>query len=195
MHRKDWMPPRREAIGRNLPMSQLTGRTAEGRRKTKRAMALLACATALTLLAASVLLSVGDGNETAEPEVPARDLAPPAPFIVFGYTYEADGTTPLGECAVNITDVTSGLYWELQSSSTGQYYISIEAAEGDEIHVIAVKDLLYGENTGIASGGSIMLSIVVQYEIPEFPMVLAPVLGTLALFTVVVFRRRRKVQP
>lgn len=197
MHRKDWMPPRGRAIGKSLAPSQPTGRTAERRRKAKRTTTLLVSAAALTLiLLGAVLLSGGDGNETAQPpEVPAGTFAPPAPYVVFGYTYNADGITPLPFCDVTITDVTSAGVWTCASGADGKYTYVIEAAEGDTLRAEAVNGELYGMTEGVAVGGAIQLNIVLSSaEIPELPMVLGPVLGILALVTVAVIWRRRSIQ-
>jgi len=204
MRRKDWMLPREGAIGRSLSQ-QPTGWTAERRRKTKRAVALLACATALTLLSAAFLLSAGDRSEEPTPSLPdipswnaGKEDPPGTPYPIGGYTYGPDGITLVKGAAVNVTNVNTGFYWLTTSSlTTGFYNVIAYATAGDLIHAEATLDELFGEAEATASGTFLNLSITMYDvgEIPEFPMVAVPVAGMMAFLLVAGIRRRRNVQP
>jgi hypothetical protein len=174
------------------------------RMKTKRAVALLACATALTLLSAAVLLSAGDRSEEPTPSLPdipsrSADTPPGTPYPVGGYTYGPDGMTPEKGAAVNVTNVNTGFYWLTTSSmTTGFYSVVIYAVADDLIHAEAVLGELFGEAEKLASGSFMQLDVTMYDvgEIPEFPMVAVPVAGMMALLLVAGIRRRRNnVQP
>jgi len=189
MHREDWMLPREGVIGRSLSQ-QPTGWTAERRRKAKRAMMLLACATAaLTLVSAAVLLSPGDGGEesTPAPEIPGRSAENPpgTPYPVGGYTYASDGVSLLYGVSVTVTNVNTEYSWEATSSMTSGFYaVVIYATEGDLIHAEGVLGELFGMSEEYAAGSSLQLDITLDMVIPEFPVVMLPVVGVVALLVI-----------
>jgi hypothetical protein len=199
MSRKDWMVRSEEAIGRSLSQ-QPAGRTAGWR--SKRAVALIVCAAAVvTLLLGAVLSSLGDkdGSVAPEPETPVSTMEDPpgTPFGVYGYTYAADGVTKEPSCTVTITNVDTGFYWVVASGPTGFYSAGIYGTAGDEIHVLAVKGEMWGETSAEATGVYLTIDVTLDQtgEIPEFPTLVVPVVGVVALLTVVGIRRRRNIQP
>jgi hypothetical protein len=200
MSRKHWMLPSEEAIGRSLSQ-QPAGRTAGGGRRTKRAVTLVCAAAVLTLLLGVVLSSLGDkdGSVAPEPETPISTMEDPpgTPFGVYGYTYAADGVTKEPSCSVNITNVNTGFYWVVASGVTGFYNAGIYGTAGDEICVQAVKGEMWGETSAEATGVYLPIDVTLDQtgEIPEFPTLVVPVVGVVALLTVVGIRRRRNIQP
>jgi hypothetical protein len=146
-------------------------------------------------MVSSAVVSFGNATETA-----ARQPIPP--YNVQGYVYQSDGTTPAVDCTVNVTNVATG-EWLLTATDPvyGWYELDLAnmlpsgVADGQVINVTVTKDLSIGWGEGTAMPGStpyLELNIVMNGTIiPEFPMVVLPVVGLMALFVVVGLVRRK----
>jgi hypothetical protein len=197
------MQPSEDKIGRSLDPRPAGGGPARARRmNVKRMSALVACAVVAVVVASAVLLSTG--GETPESAIPGRssDLgAPQNPYYIAGYTEDSEGTA-IPECTVTITNVNNGGSLVVASGPTGAYVANLvnmgelyPYTDGDEILVEAEKDALSGSAVGyvdLADGNqNTLIDVTLEGTvIPEFPMVIAPVAGILALFMVVRGRRR-----
>jgi len=166
-----------------------------GKRHSKAIVALIVFAAAIVIVSGIALAPIGKGKASEQ----VKTQAPPgAPYNVLGYTYDAVGAKLPG-CTVNITDVTTGDYNVTTSDPTFAAYLvnlgSFTAwAPGDEIKITAVKGSLVGENTSTVAGLLLWLNATVDVLIPEFPMVIVPVTGMMALMAVVSLRRRGEEQ-
>jgi hypothetical protein len=159
---------------------------------------LFACIAVAVVVSGAVLLSLGDDAQQAGIPGASSDFgAPPMPHPIVGYTYSSDGVTPLGDCTVTITNVRLGISDVTTSDGTGLYqYDLVDMVEpylvGDEILVEAEKDSMSGSSVGYVTAEPFdMINVTLDTVIPEFSMVIVPVVGMLALFTVVGLRRRK----
>ena len=174
-----------------------------GRRWSRRAHLPIACAVAAFIVSGAFLLSPGVGTE-----LPAAFTGSPVlgdiqnPYNIMGYTNDSMGVPIIG-CTVTVTNVDNGGSIEAMVTGDGRYMANLANmngagyyyADGDEILVEAVKDDLSGEATGyvdLTDDNSItFIHVTLGTVIPEFPMVILPVGGMLALFAVVHFRHRK----
>lgn len=158
---------------------------------------LVICAAATILVSAIAHASV-DAARVAAP-------APGPPFMLEGLTLDPVGTpysclvtvTNLrtGETNTTVSDALDGYYRiDLQNQFDSGYLV------GDLINATAINDtaLLIGWNQLPAGGGGSMWMDItldgVYNPIPEFPMLIVPVMGVLALFAVVRLRRKGEEQ-
>lgn len=160
---------------------------------------LVICAATITVVSAIAYASVNSEK------VRALDLLPP-------YTLEGLITDSVGSsynCTVIITNVRTGesnITWS--DPLDGYYRMDIQHAfpsaflPGDLINVTAINDtaMLIGWNeqpVPTPPGGSMWMDVLLDgtYSgIPEFPMVILPVMGMMALFVVVGLRRKGREQ-
>lgn len=169
---------------------------------------LVICAVATVVVSAIAHASV-DTEKVAAPAAPA--LGPPlTPYLLWGYTTDALGN-PL-ECDITVTNVRTG-----EVNTTNSYivppwpldgYYEIDLAnqftsgylDGDLINVTAINGTSIGwigwNESAVPGGGSMTMDVTLDgtWEIPEFPMVIAPVAGMLALFLVMRLKRRGEDQ-
>jgi len=115
-----------------------------------------------------------------------------------GYTFESVGAK-LPDCPVNITDLRTGEFKVAVSDAVfAAYLVDLGSfahyMAGDEIKITAAKDMWTGENQSIVAGSKLWLNVTLNVMIPEFPMVIVPVTGMMALFAVVSLRRRGEEQ-
>jgi len=164
------------------------------RRLAKTIGLLLVFVAAIVIVSAIVLGSIGTQHR-----VPANALAPPGPpYPVAGYTYDSLGAK-LPSCDLNVTDLNTGEYCNtVVSDGNGFYSVDLGSfavwTEGDIIKVTAAKDMWTGENQSAVAGTYLRLDVTLNVLIPEFPMVIVPVTGMLALVAVVSLRRRGEEQ-
>jgi hypothetical protein len=154
---------------------------------------LFVCVAAIALIASGAALAMANRASATAAFDPDQ---PPPPYNVIGYTYDAGGTLVPG-CDVNITNLRTGDYILTVSDVNSFYQYNLNDIPsgwivGDTINVTAQKDLAIGWNEAqTAAGPFLWLDVHMTAIIPEFPMVVLPVMGMLALVAVVSFRRRR----
>jgi len=160
---------------------------------------LVICATAITVVSAIAYSSVN--SEKAR----ALDLLPP--YMLEGLITDTVGSSY--NCTVTITNVRTGesnITWS--DPYDGYYRMDIQHAlpsaflPGDLINVTAINvtaDLI-GWNERLVPtppGGSMWLDVTLNgtySAIPEFPMVIVPVMGMMILFVAVGLTRKGKEQ-
>lgn len=169
---------------------------------------LVICAAATIVVSAIAHASV-DTEKAAAPAAPVP--APPlTPYLLWGYTTDALGN-PV-ECTITVINLRTG---EVNTTNSfivppwpldGYYEIDLanqfpsSYLDGDLINVTAINGTSIGwigwNESAVPGGGSMTMDVTLDgtWEIPEFPMVIAPVMGMLALFAVVRLRRRREEQ-
>lgn len=161
------------------------------------AMRTSICALSAVVAIAMVLLCFVVSSVASVPanEYPQRQFPP---FVVEGFVYEADGVTPAVDCVVNVTNKNTG-EWILTGTDPwgyGWYEAQFEfhnVTEGDLFNVTAMKDWQIGWNESVYTGGPILdLNITMSGTIPEFPSLIAPVLGLTCLVVLVLVARRTR---
>ncbi len=195
------MLPHAGKIDRSLDPGP-TGRSSTGaRRMSFRAVALLfACSLVVVVIVSGAVVKLPTVEETTDAEIPVDACAmPPPSYFMWGYTKDSVGD-PLGECSVTVTNVRLGESRTVVSEVDGRYMYDLANMkteldeyyeDGDEIIVEAVKDTLLGSAVGYVdlSGQNTQVDVTMGTVIPEFPMVIMPIVGMLALFAIA--RRRR----
>jgi hypothetical protein len=135
------------------------------------------------------------GTTSMKVNVSNPSQPPPPPYSVFGYVYDSLGNLAFS-ASVTVTDVTTGAVWTtITDTEYGYYLVDLESNEtgwdmGDTILVEITLGTDAGFNTGVAAGGYLQLDVS-MVAIPEFPMVIVPVVGMIAIAAVVSFTRRR----
>jgi len=167
-----------------------------GKRHSKAiVVALIVFAAAIIIVSGIALAPIGKGKALK----PAEAQAPPGtPYNVLGYTYDEFGVK-LTSCTVTITDLTTGDSTVTVSDPTfAAYLVNLGSFTtwtlGDDIKITATKDVRIGENQSIVAGSKLWLNATMGVVIPEFPMVIVPVVGMMALIAVVSLRRRGEEQ-
>lgn len=159
---------------------------------------LVICATAITAVSAITHASVDSEK------VIAQDLLPP--YTLEGLTTNEAGTVYYA-CSITVTNIRTGESNTTTSfESDGYYTMDLQHQWpgafifGDLVNVTAINDtnMLIGWNEQPIPGGPGMWIDVYMNGtwdgIPEFPMVIVPVTGMLALFAVVSLKRRAEDQ-
>ena len=197
------MLPSEDKIGRSLDAGPSVRGRATARRK---ASAVAAIAVAFIVSGAALLLLSG-GSERPEtiPGSSADFGAPPQPHPILVMVEDA-GANPVEGATVTVTDLRLGLSGvalpeegvpglysfdlaNLPDAETNPYLV------GDEILAEAEKDAVTGSNTCYVTAAPFdLVEVTLGTVIPEFPMVIAPVAGVLALFAVVRMSRRRDAE-
>lgn len=158
---------------------------------------LLVCAAVIVMLSAVALAPLGK-EKASQPNDEARTLAPGLSHPVNGYTYDSLGAL-LGDCAVTVLDVRTGESVTVHSGASGPtlgfYFTNLQFTAwmtGDDIQVTAVDPTgtMTGVNTTKASGGFNQIDVKLDTLIPEFPMVILPITGMMAMFVLVSLKRR-----
>jgi len=165
-------------------------------RRSVRISAFLVCAAAILIVFSMAMAPLGKGSGDRSATLDNRQPLPP--HQVQGYIYQADGVTPVGNCVVNITNKNTGA-WNLTITDPdyGWYehnmnFFDGSAADGDIVNVTAEKDGAIGWVEGIVTPAPLNMNVLLTGTvIPEFPLVIAPVLGLMALFAVVNLKRRK----
>jgi hypothetical protein len=154
-------------------------------------MLLILCVASVLVVSA---VAMTEASQTKAPPLP--------PHPIFGYTFDADGVTPLTSCDVVLTDKTTGDTLVTTSDALGGIYSEDAAnfangyAIGDIINVTATKGSQVGWSeapiTDTPSGFDQIDVTLNGSAIPEFPMLILPVGGMIALFAVVSLKRKGK---
>jgi hypothetical protein len=176
-------------------------------RSAKTISMLIVCATAILIVSAIVLASVG--KENAPLPKTSRDAkdnqpvpAPGQPFLVRGIVRDSVGAIVVG-ADVTITNMRLGVpiavgTWVSEFDGYYEYDMGYETSggvlPGDVMNVVAVKGTLTGSVDATVpdpAGPYINVDVtVLEGAIPEFPTVIVPIAGMLALFAVVRLSRR-----
>jgi len=164
-------------------------------RHSKTIVLLIMFAAAIVIVSGVALAPVGK-EKTSQPA--DSSAAPGPPYPVAGYTYDALGAI-LPSCELNITDLDTGEYNNtIVSGLNGYYAVNLGSFaawnDGDIIKVTAVNGALVGENQSAVAGSYLRLDVTLDVPIPEFPMVIVPVMGMMALVAVMSLRRRGEEQ-
>ena len=182
--------------------------SARARRRYVKSVSVLLVVCAVAIVVVSAVAMAPLGKATAPQTVSAKDRAPGPPHTIFGYTYDTDGTTPVLSCTVLITvEATGEALFFSSSSDEGIYnvdmtYFQLGYTYGDMLNVTAWNP------SGVYCGWNRapITDNVDQYDridvtmdkdptqIPEFPMVIVPVAGMIALVVAVGLRRRGEEQ-
>ncbi len=140
------------------------------------------------------------GVTSVQVNVSKPSSPPPIPYNVIGYVYESDGVTIVLNAAVTITDTRTGAVWLTTTDAEfGYYVLNLNLNEtgwemGDTIVVDANNGVQSGTNSGVtgATGNEafLLLDVTLTVAIPEFPMVVLPVLGMIGVAAVLSLRTR-----
>jgi hypothetical protein len=159
-----------------------------------------ACVALAVIAAGALVLSLGMGTKepSVGPSLPgdSSNYGIELPHPITGKCYDSEGGLLVG-IEVTVTDVTLGASgvaeWDGDMYSYDIANLPGEWAPGDEVLVEAVWGSFSGSNTTIATDGwfDVVDVHVDTTGIPEFPMVLMPVLGILALFAIARIRGGR----
>ena len=123
---------------------------------------------------------------------------PGPPFVLSGFVYEADGITPVTDCPVNVTHENTGLWYLTTTDSEYGYFeivkLRYDVNDGDVFNVTATKGSQIGWNESVRVNGELWMwvNVTMSGAIPEFPSVLAPVLGSICLLVLVSVARRSR---
>jgi len=136
------------------------------------------------------------GTATVQVNISKPTSPPPPPTNVFGYVWDSDGNPIMG-ASVTVTDTNTGAVWYLIADiDPGFYMLDLNSNEtgwavGDTIVVEANYGGATGTNSSVLSDVYLELDITLGPAIPEFPMVVLPVLGVIAIAAVASLSRRR----
>ena len=208
MKHRAWMLPREDRIERRLSSTPGDSSPRPARREkegAKRISVLAACvAVAIVLASGVVLLSQGTETERQFIATPGDSpgLGTEQPHPIAGYCYDASND-PMPGCTVTVT------YWESETTSysgettsdgDGKYQFDIAVFPGlwladkyVEVEAESPDGLFFGYADGYTTTGFIdFIDVVLNVPIPEFPMVITPVVGILALFVIARIRRKKE---
>jgi PKD repeat protein len=153
-----------------------------------------------------VILTVTDNDAmTGSMSVPVTvsdpSDPPPMPYNVWGYVLDSIGGMAFS-VPVTITDTTTGAVWStVTDTEFGYYMVDLNLNEtgwamGHTIEVEANSGLEVGTNSGVAGAlgyeAAMQLDITMVAVIPEFSMLIVPVLGMVGIAAVVSLTRRRE---
>jgi hypothetical protein len=166
---------------------------------------LVMCAAAIVVVSAIAHASVVTEKATAPPIVQGP---PVTPYLLWGYTY--DGVGGPVECNITVTNLNTGdsnttNSWQVDPWPLDGYYeldlanqLESGVTVGDIINVTAIErngTSIGWNEMAVPGGGSMHIDVTLSGTwIPEFPMVIVPVMGMVALFAVVRLRRRGEEQ-
>ncbi len=141
--------------------------------------------------------TLGHSNTTTRNVSVVNSNPPPFPYIVYGTTFQSDGTTPLGLCTIAVTDVATqetligstatGL---TMSDADGLYSVDISplfVTTGDGLVVSAVGPAgQTGSNTGSVDLAIpyVNVDVTLTTAIPEFTTLMVPIAGLLSIFVI-----------
>ena len=144
----------------------------------------------------------GNANRTGTYDIPVRL----PPYFVWGYIFSADGT-PVNNGMVQVTDLETNETVIAMTDITGYYRVDLSTLysgylNGEEISVFATDGLYYGTNGSYSidldfmsdnsmNWPNMQINIVLS-EIPEFTMILTPIIGILILVLFMRINRRRE---
>jgi len=174
-----------------------------GRRRYVKTVSMLIvmCAAAIVVVSGLAL------TDASQATVSASARAPGPPHPVYGWTFDADGVTPMTDCEMTFRVVRTGeIITYTEELGANAYVIDMSMfQEGydavtwlDILNVTAVKGSQIGWNetaiTDNPDGNNQMNVTLNGTAIPEFSTVILPVGGLIALFAVVSLRRKGKEQ-
>lgn len=154
-----------------------------------------------------VILTVTDedamtGSMSVPVTVSDPSAPPPMPYNVWGYVFETDPLVdPVFNAAVTITDVRTGAVWTaVTDTEFGYYMVNLNDNESgwamaDTIIVVVETATLIGTDSGVTGdpGYEAAMQLDIQMvAIPEFSMLIVPVLGMVGIAAVVSLTRRRQ---
>ena len=155
-----------------------------------------AAAMLVVLLTVVSVLALQSTRPEGQDQVRASPLAPPPPYLLYGYTFNGDDAAA-SFCLVNITNEATSDWIVISSDAQGYYQYDLSDLPGayvvgDMINVSASSVPMYGWNeTAVTAGGGMWLNVTLAYEIPEFPALPGMVCGVLvAVVATAVVRRR-----
>jgi hypothetical protein len=177
------------------------------RRQTRLAGALIVLVAAIVVVSA-VAMVPAKSDDVLQVDGPSqttdRQGPPPPPFLLQGLTVDSVGGMVF-DCDITILNVnTSAVNYTVSYDFEGSGYAYYEfdlnnmlggIANGNVINITATHTTLgligYAEQAVVISQGYMMQDIVMNPGvIPEFPMVIIPVAGMIALVVVVSVKRR-----
>ena len=157
---------------------------------------VLAAVAVMIASVAPALMSHAVANVPAKVE----QGPPPPPYNVFGYVTDSVGTLMLNATVV-VLDVNTSIYWNTTTDlefgfymvDLNSYWPAVTWNSGDIINVTVDNGALIGWNESAVDGlaAYLQLDVVLNATIPEFPMVIMPVIGLVAIAAVVSLKRRR----
>jgi hypothetical protein len=206
----------RSRLGRmseaRLPSSFGTGRSAVprprraasafAREKASKVLLLLVACVALVVVSAIVSTPSSSGDDPVAPPsyvpVNVSQKQPPPPYPVFGFVYDLSGVEVVG-AFVNVTNTRTGEFLTNVTDEYGYYTVDLNLMPsryqvGDLINVTADDGVMIGWNESIVpdpEGAYLWIDVTLGAVIPEFQMVMVPVVGMLALVAVIARTRRR----
>lgn len=193
----------RKGISRSLVL-----RSSSAKRQRARAIGLaMVFAAAVAIISASALIPVGAQTPLSE-KILARP--PGLPFTVFGFCWDGvDNTTVLAGVTVTVKNVNTSESDVYVTAADGYFAVDVSTVNpnfptgslvNDTINVTAVLGTKIGWSQAKIidlDNPPVMWQDVTLNEgvaIPEFPMIIVPVLGMAALVAVVSIRRGRSEQ-
>jgi hypothetical protein len=182
-------------------------RRAYAKRHARTIGLLVVLAAAVAIVSAVALVPSGK-EKASQPTLVEKALSRPPgfPYSVVGYTYQSDGVTPWPYCDLIVKNNNTGESNTTTSDDVGYY--SIDANEplffpsgcvnGDVIFVTATNGTAIGSNESVVDWDVVGFSWIDvtlnDLAIPEFSMVIVPVVGMMALVVVASLRRGNRVQ-
>ena len=207
MKHRAWMLPEEDRIERRLSSTPRDSSLRPAKRKTegaKRTTVLAACVAVAVLASGAFLLTPGTRTERQLIATPGDSpgLGTETPHPIIGYCNDTGGN-PLPDCIVTVTyweDGSTSYSGETTSDENGLYQFDIsefpgEWEAGKYVEVEAVNEAL--QISGYADGYTTEafydhIDVTLNVVIPEFPMVITPVVGILALFAIARIRRKKE---
>jgi hypothetical protein len=137
------------------------------------------------------------GTTSTQVTVSDPSEPPPMPYGVWGYVLDAS-SNPAFLATVTITELATGaVYTTTTDAEWGYYYVNLNDNEtgwsmDDSVSVYVVLGTQEGTGSGVIAGGALQVDVALtDTGIPEFPMVVLPVIGMLVVVAVVNLTRRR----
>jgi len=137
--------------------------------------------------------TLGQKNSVSQQIAVANSNVPPLPCVLFGDTYASDGSTPLGDCAIFVTDNRTGeTLIGYTSDSGGSIYIDdimpLYVVDGDTLIIQAVGPSGQTGSTSIVADLSTPyigpVEVTLTVAIPEFTDIAIPIVGMISIFAV-----------
>jgi len=159
---------------------------------------------AIAVMSAVAMVPSGKGKAIGSDVVDKAqsNRFPGFPYACVGHTYDSDGSTILPACDVTIKNLRTADSHTVVSDSTGYYqddlndleYYPLGWVTSDTIDVTAVQGTMMGHNqtTYDEAGFSVVIDVTLDTVIPEFSMVIVPVVGMAALVVGLSMGRRGK---
>jgi hypothetical protein len=155
--------------------------------------------------AATVVVSALALTEASQASISAKQ--PPSPHTIYGFSWASDGVTPMLGSIVTVTNTRTGEFTTWNDTHEGWDPLSniynIDLSEmptawvvGDLFNVTSVNGVNIGWNESVVTDNAFdQIDVTLDgTPIPEFPMLILPVGGIIALFAVVSLRRKGKEQ-